>query len=136
MMTHQKQYITRKNLRQRYDNISEMTLWRWEHDEKLGFPEAIDINGRKYYDLAAIEAWERRRAARRQSEAPMSTAAPIISVYDGSHLIGHIRERDREHIARTGPDEILIGTYLTRRKAADAISAADRQTRRQKGERA
>ena len=43
----EKQYIIRKNLRARYGNISEMTLWRWEHDEKLGFPRAIDINGRK-----------------------------------------------------------------------------------------
>jgi predicted DNA-binding transcriptional regulator AlpA len=63
MITQQRQYITRKNLRQRYDNISGMTLWRWEHDEKLAFPRAVDINGRKYYDLAEIEAWERKRAA-------------------------------------------------------------------------
>jgi hypothetical protein len=62
MITHPKQYITRKNLRQRYDDISEMTLWRWEHDQKLGFPKPTDINGRKYYDIAEIEAWERKRA--------------------------------------------------------------------------
>jgi len=65
----EKQYIIRKNLRARYGNISEMTLWRWEHDEKLGFPRAIDINGRKYYDLAEIEAWERKRAAATASAA-------------------------------------------------------------------
>ena len=60
-----KQYITRKNVRRRYDNISEMTLWRWEHDEKLGFPEpTLYINGLKYYHLAELEAWERKRAAR------------------------------------------------------------------------
>jgi hypothetical protein len=64
ILTTPKQYITRKNVRRRYDGISEMTLWRWEHDEKLGFSNAIDINGRKYYDLAEIEAWERKRAAR------------------------------------------------------------------------
>ena len=63
-LTTPKQYITRKNVRRRYDGISEMTLWRWEHDEKLGFPYAIDINGRKYYDLAEVEAWERKRAVR------------------------------------------------------------------------
>ena len=59
----EKQFIIRKNLRTRYGNISEMTLWRWERNEKLGFPRAVDINGRKYYDLAEIEAWERKRAA-------------------------------------------------------------------------
>jgi hypothetical protein len=66
----------------------------------------------------------------------MSTAAPIISVYDGSRCLGHIRERDREHVARTWPGEVLLGTFKTRREAADVISAADRQTRRPKGERA
>jgi hypothetical protein len=64
----------------------------------------------------------------------MSTA-PIISVYDGSRLLGHIRERDGEHIARTWPQEILVGTFKTRREAADAISAADRQARERAGER-
>jgi hypothetical protein len=61
----------------------------------------------------------------------MTTApAPIISVYDGSRLLGHIRERDRKHIALSWPDEILIGSYRTRTEAADAISAAhySRQT--------
>ena len=57
-----KQYIIRRKLRARFGDISEMTLWRWEHDEKLAFPKALTINGRKYYDLAEIEAWERRRA--------------------------------------------------------------------------
>ncbi|WP_210161013.1 helix-turn-helix transcriptional regulator [Microvirga lotononidis] len=58
-----KQYIVRRNLRARFGNISEMTLWRWERDKKLSFPRAIAINGRKYYDLAEIEEWERTRAA-------------------------------------------------------------------------
>jgi hypothetical protein len=40
-----------------------VALWRWEHDEKLAFPKALTINGRKYYDLTEIEAWERKRAA-------------------------------------------------------------------------
>jgi predicted DNA-binding transcriptional regulator AlpA len=56
-----KQYIIRRKLRARFGGISDMTLWRWENDEKLAFPTAIEINGRKYYDLAEIEAWERTR---------------------------------------------------------------------------
>lgn len=58
-----KQYIVRRKLRSRFGDISEMTLWRWEHDKRLAFPRAVTINGRKYYDLAEIEAWERSRAA-------------------------------------------------------------------------
>jgi predicted DNA-binding transcriptional regulator AlpA len=57
-----KEYIIRRKLRARFGDISEMTLWRWEHDEKLAFPKALTINGRKYYDLTEIEAWERKRA--------------------------------------------------------------------------
>jgi predicted DNA-binding transcriptional regulator AlpA len=57
-----KQYITRKKLLARFGGISAMTLWRWERDEKLGFPRPTEINGRKYYDLAEVEAWERERA--------------------------------------------------------------------------
>lgn len=58
----EKHYITRKALRARYGGISEMTLWRWERDDKLGFPKPTDINGRKYYALVEIEVWERQRA--------------------------------------------------------------------------
>jgi hypothetical protein len=39
----------------------------------------------------------------------MSTT-PIISVCDGRRLLGHITERARGHVARTWPDEVLLGT--------------------------
>lgn len=52
-------YITRRKLRARFGDISEMTLWRWERDENLAFPKALTINGRKYYSLDEIGAWER-----------------------------------------------------------------------------
>jgi predicted DNA-binding transcriptional regulator AlpA len=65
-----KHYITRKALRARYGGISEMTIWRWERDERLGFPKPTEINHRKYYDLTEIVNWERERASViRQSEA-------------------------------------------------------------------
>ncbi len=61
-MSNSKQYITRKSVCARFGNMSPMTLWRWERDSKLGFPSAIQINGRRYYDLAKIEIWERTRS--------------------------------------------------------------------------
>jgi predicted DNA-binding transcriptional regulator AlpA len=60
------QKITPKQLRQRFGNISEMTLWRWLRDESLGLPKPLVINRRKYFDLSEIETWERRRAAQSQ----------------------------------------------------------------------
>jgi len=58
----------------------------------------------------------------------MSTT-PIISVYDGRRLLGHITERARGHVARTWPDEVLLGTFRTRAEAVHVISAADRTAR-------
>jgi predicted DNA-binding transcriptional regulator AlpA len=57
-----KQFITRKKVLERFGGISVMTLWRWERDAKLNFPQPTEINGRKYFDLAEVEAWERQRA--------------------------------------------------------------------------
>jgi len=45
-------------------------------------------------------------------------------------LLGHITERARGHVARARPDEVLLGTFLTRKEAADAISLAASKARR------
>ena len=59
----EKKYLSEKQVRARYGNVSPMTTWRWERDEQLGFPKAIYINRRKYRDLEEVEAWERKRAS-------------------------------------------------------------------------
>jgi hypothetical protein len=40
-----------------------MTLWRWERDQRLRFPKPLVINGRRYWKLRELEAWERDRMA-------------------------------------------------------------------------
>jgi predicted DNA-binding transcriptional regulator AlpA len=37
--------------------ISAVTLWRWRHDKKCGFPAPTVINGRLYFAVAAVSAW-------------------------------------------------------------------------------
>jgi predicted DNA-binding transcriptional regulator AlpA len=49
-------------LRERY-GVSDMTIWRWDHDPALGFPAPIRIKGRKYRRLSELLLWERARAA-------------------------------------------------------------------------
>jgi predicted DNA-binding transcriptional regulator AlpA len=71
-----KKYITQKQLKARYGDVSDMTIWRWEHDRELGFPKSININRRKYYDLAELEAWERKRAASASGKAACGGGAP------------------------------------------------------------
>ena len=46
--------------------VSRRSVERWEDDPDLGFPQAMIINRRKYFDLAELEQWERRRAGRSQ----------------------------------------------------------------------
>ncbi|WP_287742661.1 hypothetical protein [Methylobacterium sp.] len=44
-----------------------MTLWRWERDPKLAFPQPLRINGRRYWRRADIEAFELRQATKREA---------------------------------------------------------------------
>lgn len=56
-------YLTGPQVRARY-NVSESQFWRWERDERVGFPKPLRMGYRtKLYSLEEIESWERRRAA-------------------------------------------------------------------------
>ena len=39
-----------------------MALWRWLRNEELAFPRPLRINGRRFWKLADLEAWEAARA--------------------------------------------------------------------------
>jgi hypothetical protein len=55
-------YLTRRAQGERY-GVCARTIVRWADDPALGYPEEIDINGRKFRALSKLEAWERQRAA-------------------------------------------------------------------------
>ena len=59
-------------VRARY-NVSDMSIWRWLHDDALNFPHPIRINGRRFWLLADLEAWEASR--RDAKEAPHAMAS-------------------------------------------------------------
>ena len=46
----------------RYGCICDMTLWRWQRSPKVGFPEPIVINGRKYWRASDLDAFDGRQA--------------------------------------------------------------------------
>ncbi|WFS06254.1 DNA-binding protein [Methylobacterium sp. 391_Methyba4] len=52
--------------RARY-GVSDQTLWRWEKDAKLGFPQPLRINGRRYWRVAELQAFEIRQATKREA---------------------------------------------------------------------
>jgi len=41
--------------------ISDVTLWRWRHDERLGFPKGRLINRRVYFPWHEVAAWLERQ---------------------------------------------------------------------------
>jgi predicted DNA-binding transcriptional regulator AlpA len=44
-----------------------MTIFRWLADPKLGFPQPIRINGRRYWRLADLQAFEARQASKKEA---------------------------------------------------------------------
>jgi predicted DNA-binding transcriptional regulator AlpA len=41
--------------------VSSVTLWRWRHDERLGFPKGRKINDRVYFPWLEVAAWLERQ---------------------------------------------------------------------------
>lgn len=62
-------YRNSTHVRARYGGVSDMTLWRWLHDEELGFPQPIRINGRRFWSEERLAAWERLMNAREPTGA-------------------------------------------------------------------
>ena len=56
-------WIGAPQVRKRYNDLSDMGLWRWLHDPKLNFPHPHYVNGRRYWRISQLERWERARAS-------------------------------------------------------------------------
>jgi hypothetical protein len=54
-------YLNAAQVRSRYGGVSDMALWRWLHDEELGFPKPYRINRRRFWKACDLTAWERTR---------------------------------------------------------------------------
>jgi predicted DNA-binding transcriptional regulator AlpA len=65
---HNQTYLPASAVRGRY-GISDMSLWRWLRDEALGFPHPMRINGRRFWRLADLEAFEASRTETEKQEA-------------------------------------------------------------------
>lgn len=56
-------YLTASQVKARFGNISDMTLWRWLQDEALAFPKPMVVNRRRLFREDQIVDWEARRHA-------------------------------------------------------------------------
>ncbi len=58
--------LTSNQTRARVGGVSHMCLWRWMRDERVLFPQPIQINRRNYWRLGDLRRWQ---AARTQKVA-------------------------------------------------------------------
>ena len=58
-----KRYVGTRQVRARYDDVSQRTIDRWLRHPDLKFPKPTMINGRRFWDEADLAMWERERAA-------------------------------------------------------------------------
>jgi predicted DNA-binding transcriptional regulator AlpA len=54
-------YLKTAQVRRRYGDISDMTIWRWLKDEELGFPRPLRIKRERFWKLSELTGWEQRR---------------------------------------------------------------------------
>lgn len=57
-----KRLLPSKAVRERLGNCSNMTLWRYTHDEKIDFPQPTIIRKRRFWEADEIEAFITRQA--------------------------------------------------------------------------
>ncbi|MEJ6845205.1 DNA-binding protein [Sinorhizobium fredii] len=53
-------FLPARRVWERY-GVTQMTLWRWLHDDKMRFPQPVYFGRRRYFRLSDIESWERQR---------------------------------------------------------------------------
>ena len=42
--------------------VHPFTLRRWDENPELGFPPVIMVNGRRYREIAKLDAWDRKNS--------------------------------------------------------------------------
>jgi hypothetical protein len=71
----------RRKTAARYD-VCVRSVRRWEQDpERTGFPPSVIINGRRYDDVAALDAWDdhlRRKALKVTENSPPEKQKPSV----------------------------------------------------------
>lgn len=62
----QDELLPAAQVRRRY-GVSDMTVFRWVNDQKLGFPQPLYINKRRYWRVADLQAFEDRQSLRKEA---------------------------------------------------------------------
>jgi predicted DNA-binding transcriptional regulator AlpA len=70
-----KKHLTTRQVRERYGNPSEMTVYRWWHHPKMGFPKPIKIGKRNLFLESELEDYERRQVVANRCSGKSSAAS-------------------------------------------------------------
>jgi len=62
-MQERESYLPAAQVKQRY-SVSDMSIWRWLHNDQLRFPKPLSINNRRFRRLSELRAWEESRGTR------------------------------------------------------------------------
>ncbi len=54
--------LNSSQVKARCGSVSDMCIWRWLRDERVGFPHPVKINKRNYWKLGDLRAWQERHA--------------------------------------------------------------------------
>ena len=54
-------FLSARDVKRRYGNVSDMWLYRREHEENSDFPKPLRICGRRYWRASDLSAWEASR---------------------------------------------------------------------------
>jgi hypothetical protein len=57
-MQEQEVFLTSRQVRERYGNVSDMWLYRREKDRASGFPGPLRVRGRKFWKLSELLRFE------------------------------------------------------------------------------
>lgn len=49
--------ITQAEIKDTFGGVSDMTIWRWLQDPKMGFPKPIKIKTRNYWKSIDVDTW-------------------------------------------------------------------------------
>lgn len=64
MSDHRPEFINTRQLRKRYGDVSHMWVERRKKDDPT-FPKPVYFGTRRYWNVRALEVWERTAASRR-----------------------------------------------------------------------
>lgn len=62
--------MTQKAVAEFFGGVSTMTIWRWRHDAEMAFPEAVEINGRRYFPRDEIVNYRPPEARQSKRQPP------------------------------------------------------------------